>query len=127
MTNLDLLPTLVTAAGGNDPGLDGRPLHTDDGAPSDVLIQISESQTGRALRTPTHTYAAKAPTRVPFAGHLHPAADRYVGTHLYDNTVDPHQRHNLVDDPTAADLRAVLASRLADRISEVEGTRPTVT
>lgn len=127
VTNLDLLPTLVTAAGGNDPGLDGRPLHVDDGAPSDVLIQISESQTGRALRTPTHTYAAKAPTRVPFAGHLHPAADRYVGTHLYDNTVDPHQRHNLIDDPTAADLRAVLASRLADRISEVEGTRPTVT
>lgn len=88
-TNLDLMPTLVTAAGGDDPGLDGRPLQTDEGAPDAVLVQVSESQTGRALRTPTHTYAAKAPGHNPLAGHLRPAADRYAGTHLYDNTRDP--------------------------------------
>jgi len=92
-----------------------------------VLIQISESQIGRALRTPSHTYAAKAPTRNPFAGHLQPSADRYVGTHLYDNTTDPHQRHNLIDDPAATEVRATLASRLADRIGEIEGIRPVVT
>lgn len=126
-TNLDLLPTLINAAGGDDPDLDGRPLQTTDGAPGDVLIQISESQIGRALRTPSHTYAAKAPTRNPFAGHLQPSADRYVGTHLYDNTTDPHQRHNLIDDPAATDVRATLASRLADRIGEIEGIRPVVT
>ena len=125
-TNLDLLPTLVTAAGGDDPELDGRPLQTDTSAPDDVLVQISESQIGRALRTSTHTYAAKAPARNPLAGHLHPAADRYVGTHLYDNTSDPHQRHNLIADPTAAELRRGLADRLAERISGFEGTRPEV-
>lgn len=126
-TNLDLVPTIVTAAGGDDPGLDGRPLQTADGAPTDVLVQISESQIGRALRTPTHTYAAKAPTRNPLAGHLHPDADHYAGTHLYDNASDPHQRHNLVDDHDAAGLRHELAARLAARIHDVEGTRPTVT
>jgi len=126
-TNLDLLPTLVTAAGGDDPGLDGRPLQTDAGAPDEVLIQISESQIGRALRTPTHTYAARVPSRNPLAGHRRPGADRYVGSHLYDNTADPHQRRNLIDDPAHAALRRSLAARLAERIGEVEGTRPTVT
>jgi uncharacterized sulfatase len=126
-TNLDLLPTLVTAAGGDDPGLDGRPLQTDTGAPDDVLVQISAAQIGRALRTPTHTYAAKAPARNPLAGHLHPAADRYVGTHLYDNTRDPYQRRNLIADATATAVRRGLAERLAARIGGVEGTRPDVT
>lgn len=126
-TNLDLLPTLITATGAEDPDLDGRPLQSDANAPDDLLVQISESQIGRALRTPTHTYAAKAHTRNPFAGHIHPASDRYIGTHLYDNTRDPHQRHNLIDDLTAADHRYALAARLAERIHQVDGTRPTVT
>ena len=126
-TNLDLLPTIVTAAGGDDPHLDGRPLQTEGGSAVDVLIQISESQIGRALRTPTHTFAAAAPTRNPLAGHLRPAADRYVGTHLYDNRVDPHQLHNLIDDTEHGPLRRQLAARLADRIHEVERVRPEVT
>ncbi len=125
-TNLDLLPTIVTAAGGDAPALDGRPLQTDEHAPGDVLIQISESQIGRALRTHTHTYAAKAPVRNPFAGHLHPGSGHYVGTHLYDNTRDRAQQHNLIDDPNASALRNDLAARLAERIAEIEGTRPTI-
>ena len=124
-SNLDLLPTIVTAAGGDDPGLDGRPLQSRADV-SDVFVQISESQIGRALRTSTHTYAAKAPTRNPLAGHLHPSADRYVGTHLYDNVRDPHQRHNLISDPSATDLRDELAAHLAARICDVEGSRPTI-
>ena len=126
-TNLDLLPTIVTAAGGDDPHLDGRPLQNEGGPAVDVLVQISESQIGRALRTPTHTFAAAAPTRNPLAGHLRPAADRYVGTHLYDNRVDPHQLHNLIDDTEHGPLRRQLAARLADRIHEVEHVRPEVT
>jgi uncharacterized sulfatase len=126
-TNLDLLPTIVTAAGGDDPGLDGRPLQSGTGAPTDVLVQISESQIGRALRTPTHTFAAKATTRNPLAGHLRPAAPTYVGTHLYDNVRDPDQRRNLIEAPEAATLRRELAARLAVRIETIEGDLPTVT
>lgn len=126
-TNLDLLPTIVTAAGGEHPDLDGRPLQTDANSPGDVLIQISESQIGRALRTTSHTYAARARTANLLAGHLRPAADCYEGTALYDNISDPHQQHNLLNDRAAAGLRHELARRLASKIEQVEGVRPVVT
>lgn len=126
-TNLDLVPTLIRAAGGEDPGLDGRALQTDTGAPDHVFAQISESQIGRALRTATHTYAVRAPTRNPLAGHRQPGHHRYVETHLYDNTIDPHQRHNLVDDHATAPLRQELASVLTARIHEIEGMVPDIT
>lgn len=126
-TNLDLVPTLVRAAGGDDPQLAGRALHDDADAPADVLVQISESQIGRALRTATHTYAVKAPTRNPLAGHRKSAASRYIETHLYDNSTDPHQLSNLIEHPNASELRRDFAGRLAMRIAEVEGTRPTIT
>lgn len=125
-TNLDLVPTIVTAAGGADPGGDGRPLQSPAGAPSHVLVQISESQVGRAVRTPTHTFAARAPLRNPMAGHRRPSADRYVATHLYDDVADPHQRRNLVREPGAARLRHELAGLLGDAVCEVEGRRPTI-
>ncbi|MBS1837907.1 MAG: sulfatase-like hydrolase/transferase [Actinobacteria bacterium] len=125
-TNLDLVSTLVRAAGGADPGLDGRALQDPSSAPSDVLVQISESQIGRALRTDRHTFAAKAPTRSPVAGHRRPMSDRYVGTHLYDNRADPHQLRNLIKDPASASLARELGFRLADRIEQVEGARPTI-
>jgi arylsulfatase A-like enzyme len=120
VTNLDLVPTLVNAAGGEAPALDGRALQSVGTDTSDLLIQISESQVGRALRTPTHTYAVRAPTRNPLAGHLRPSADRYVETHLYDNRSDPHQQHNLAGTAATADLRHDLASRLITRVEAVE-------
>lgn len=126
VTNLDLVPTLVTAAGGDDPGLDGRPMQSQAGSPSSILVQISESQIGRALRTATHTYAVKAPTRHPLAGHRSAAADRYVESHLYDNEHDPHQQHNLIGDPASAAVREDLAAQLKAKIASVEGTRPTI-
>jgi uncharacterized sulfatase len=128
VTNLDIVPTLVAAAGGTaDPGLDGLPLRhppaASDARP-DVFVQISESHIGRALRTRTHTYAARAATRNPLAGHLAPGAGAYRTSHMYDNVADPHQRHNLARDPSTSALRAELATTLADRIESVEGARP---
>ncbi len=126
-TNLDLLPTVLRAAGApGDEALDGRPLQSAERAPDDVFVQISESQIGRAIRTTTHTFAAKAPTRNPLAGHQRPGADHYVATHLYDNTRDPHQRVNLIADRGLGQLRDQLAARLAERIEDVEGIRPTI-
>lgn len=129
VTHLDLLPTIVTAAGGDDPSLAGRPLQqaldADDWR-DEVLVQISESQIGRALRTATHTYAAAAPGHNPLRGHLAPAADTYVETHCYDLTADPFQRHNLSGKPESVALRRTLADRLADAITRVEGKRPTI-
>lgn len=125
-TNLDLVPTLVHAAGGTAPELDGRPLQTESGAPDDVFVQISESQIGRAVRTRTHTYAVVAPTRSPLAGHRQPGADRYVESHLYDNVEDPFQLVNRVKDPDTTELRRHLAGRLAEAIGRIEGVVPQI-
>lgn len=126
VTHLDLLPTLVQAAGGAlDASLPGQPLQTEAGEGRDsVFIQISESQIGRALRTRTHTYAVAAPGRNPLRGHLAPDAPRYAETHLYDLEADPHQRHNLVKDPKARELRAAMGAQLLDEIERAEGIRP---
>ncbi len=125
VSHVDLLPTLVTAAGGADPGLDGRPLQ-DPVDRDEVLVQISESTIGRALRTRTHTIGVAATDRRPFAGHRSPAAPSYRVTHLYDNVADPHQRRNLARDPAHAGVRSELADRLRHRIREVEGAEVTI-
>ena len=124
VTHLDVVPTLVHAAGGTT-DLPGTPLQLSADR-DDVLVQISESQVGRALRTRTHTLAVAAPRGRPFAGHLAPAADRYRVTHLYDNVADPHQQQNLAQDPSVRTLRDELVDQLRDRIELVEGTRPQV-
>ena len=131
-TNLDLVPTLVRAAGGaEDPGLPGRPLQDQVGSDPDpddqVFVQISESHIGRALRTRTHTLGVRARTRNPFAGHLRPDADEYVVTHLYDDEADPHQRRDLRRDATSADVLEGLVDQLATQIEVVEGHRPRIT
>lgn len=125
--HLDLLPTLVAAAGDTDPcrGTDGLDLHQPTDR-DDVLVQISESCIGRALRTPTHTLAVAAVGAPPFAGQFRPSADRYRVTHLYDDVADPHQRRNLARDPAAATVRAELVERLRRRVAEIEGVTPTV-
>lgn len=142
VTHLDLLPSLVTAAGGRDPRLVGRPLQAgtterlhrvygaDDSVTEpwrdEVLIQISESQIGRALRTATHTFSAVAPGLAPWRGHLRSSAERYVESHLYDLRSDPHQRKNLAGSARHSDLREELAYRLASAVYRVEGHMPAV-
>lgn len=132
VTHLDLLPTLVTTAGGEvGDDLDGQPLQRAGREPDapwrdEVLIQISESQIGRALRTDHYTYAAAAPGHNPWRGHLHAAADTYVETHFYDLDTDPFQRHNLAGEPTTQTLRAQLATRLRHAIDQVEGAQVNV-
>jgi uncharacterized sulfatase len=130
VTHLDLLPTVLAAAGAApDPTLPGRALqHAVAGEPwrTEVLVQISESQVGRALRTERFTFAAKARGLGPMAGFRRSAADTYVASHLYDDEVDPAQRHNLVRDPARADLVEALGVRLADEVARMEGHRPRI-
>jgi len=123
VTLLDLVPTLVTAAGGDDPQLDGRPLQQllgDADAREHVFVQISESQIGRAIRTKTHTYSVRAPGHDPRLGKQQSRSDVYVDDKLYDNVTDPWQRNNLVKDPALADVRQQLAAKLLAEIERVE-------
>jgi arylsulfatase A-like enzyme len=129
VSHLDLPPTLLDAAGLAVPAeMDGRSLvplvrGEPDPRPDDVLVQISESQVGRALRTPRWKYAAVAPGA---DGWTVPAAGRYVDSHLYDLEADPHELRNLVGSPAHREVLARLRARLAERIVEAGETRPEI-
>jgi arylsulfatase A-like enzyme len=129
VSHLDLPPTLLDAAGLPVPSeMDGRSLlpvvrGVPDPRPDDVLVQISESQVGRALRTPRWKYAVEAPGA---DGWATPAADRYVDSHLYDLDADPHELHNLVDSPAHRGVLADLRARLEERITEAGEARPII-
>ena len=125
VSHLDLVPTLVAAAGGETGGLIGTPLQRMS-AREDVFVQISESHIGRAVRTARHTLAVRASTPNPLAGHLRPDAARYRVSRLYDNEADPHQRRSLHRDPRHRAIRDELVDRLRERIRQVEGTDPPI-
>jgi uncharacterized sulfatase len=121
---IDLPPTVLAAAGAAVPaGMRGRPLQgLADGTTKDwrdeAFIQISESQTGRALRTPKWKYSVSAPGKKSAK-----ASELYAEEFLYDLDKDPHERNNLVKDPALADVRLGLAERLKARIVEA-GEKP---
>jgi arylsulfatase A-like enzyme len=95
---IDITPTLLQAAGLPIPAtMQGRsflPLldRNVQGWPDEVYVQISESQTGRALRTPQWTYAVVDPR----SGQKSTAAsDHYEEYQIYNLFDDPHQLLNL--------------------------------
>jgi arylsulfatase A-like enzyme len=96
---IDIAPTLLEAAGVTVPsGWKGRslqPLLNDPGArqtwPNQQLIQISESMTGRAIRTKDWTYCVADPS----GASKEPAAATYHEYQLYDQRADPHELVNL--------------------------------
>ncbi len=126
---VDLPPTVLRAGGVEVPEpFRGRPLQdVAHGVPADwpdaCFVQISESQVGRAVRTPRWTYSVRDPSK---DGRTEPASDRYTEACLYDNDADPHQRTNLVADPGLAEVRLGLRDRLVRYVREVEGIDPDV-
>jgi arylsulfatase A-like enzyme len=96
---IDLTPTLLTAAGVPVPpsmkGTSLQPLLHDEAAraawPNRHLIQISESMTGRAIRTREWTYCVAEITGTT----NQPAAPIYQEYQLYDQRNDPYEQTNL--------------------------------
>lgn len=120
---IDVPPTLLQAAGIQVPDtMHGRALQPlADGSapdwPAEVFAQISESQTGRCIRTERWTYSVSVPERMG-------RSDVYFEEYLYDNEADPHQRTNLVRDADYAEVRAELAGTLRRRMVEAGERRP---
>lgn len=111
----DWTSTLLDAAGVSAPALPGRSIlglldgHVRDW-PREVFIQVSESQTGRAIRTARWKYGVNAP-QARGSG-----SKAYVEQYLYDLEKDPYEQHNLVTDPghraIADELMATLKRRM---------------
>ena len=114
----DLAPTILEMTGAPAvPWMDGRPAGCllEDGAEWDdaVLIQISESQVARALRTPEYKYCVTAPHK---NGWFDSASDVYVEECLYDLQRDPYELDNLVACPEYAKVRDALRQVLVAKI-----------
>ncbi|MFF0340219.1 sulfatase-like hydrolase/transferase [Kribbella sp. NPDC004875] len=121
VSTVDVVPTLLDAAGIDLPDhLDGVPLR--ESARDAVLIQVSESEVGRALRTPRWKYYVHAPE----AGDV-PAAEVYTERALYDLDADPYELDNVIDSAGHQEVAAELRERLVREIATVEGQSVTVT
>jgi uncharacterized sulfatase len=129
---LDVPPTLLQAAGVTPPeSMRGRPLQAlgegdVDQWREEVFVQISESQIGRAIRTPRWTYSVQAPDWEETFHDQPPSSEVYVEDHLYDNHADPAQLNNRVADPSLSDIRDELRVRLLRRIKQAEGATPEI-
>ena len=124
---LDVTPTVLTAGGVKLPDyLAGRPLQgLADGSakdwPQEVLVQISESACGRAVRTKRWTYCVEAPKGK--ARHGTRDSDIYHEAFLYDLQADPHQRNNLAGSTDHEKIRAELRETLLRQMATA-GEKP---
>jgi arylsulfatase A-like enzyme len=122
---VDLAPTLFDAAGATVPrtmqGHSMLPLlaRKTEGWRDEVYIEISESLTGRALRTPQWTYAVASPALEKFSA-------RYNEYILYDRFADPFQHVNLAGRIETRDVSAHLRERLLARIAEAGDPKPVI-
>lgn len=123
---VDLPPTLLDACGLEVPKtMQGRsimPLLRGDAAdwPDDVFVQISESQTGRCVRSRRWKYSVSTPDS------KQPGSDRYAEEFLYDLKYDPYELRNLIHSRAHAPVRDAMRARLLRRIREIEGAEPAI-
>lgn len=128
---VDLPPTLLDAAGLEVPEtMEGRsilPLIRDPNHPwsDDVFVQISESQTGRAVRTARWKYSVRSP-EVDDDGNPLSAetSDVYIDDCLYDLKADPWELTNLVGYTSHTKVVEVMRDRLARRMVEIGEPEP---
>jgi arylsulfatase A-like enzyme len=144
---IDVTPSILDFLGLPVPSvMQGRsfvPLMHDEKAradwPDEVLIQISESETARALRTPEWTYVALAPD----ADNRHDSGSlHYRDYQLYNNRADPAQLVNMAGrmdtrwptkrllhysgERSVRDITEHLRQRLIQRMVEAGEQRPQI-
>jgi arylsulfatase A-like enzyme len=126
---LDLPPTLLDAAGLPVPAqMQGNSIlplvqRKTEGWPEEVLIQISESQVGRAVRTQRWKYSIVAPNKKGFRDL---ASDHYVEEYLYDLQADAYELRNLIGLESHREVAAIMRERLIRRMVEAGEEEPTI-
>jgi arylsulfatase A-like enzyme len=122
ISHIDIAPTLLDAVGiAAPPSMQGRsamPLVKGAEGRDEVYIQVSESMTARALRTPQWTYVVAATD-----GKSRESASQYTEYQLYDLYADPHQLLNLAGRRETREVSAHLRDRLRARMAEA-GEQP---
>lgn len=127
---LDLPPTLLSLAGIPIPdsyvGHDLTALMTSDQPNRDcVFIQISESQCGRAIRTPRYTYSICARGGMG-TGMVKSAANVYYEDFLYDLEKDPCEKVNLVKSRAYRTVREQLQELLIREMKKAGEPEPVI-
>jgi len=128
---IDLPRTILSMAGGEVPadwqGVDLRKAIGDTLERDAVFAQISESHTGRAIRTRKWKYAVAMPGATGnWVEQEHSGEIVYQEAFLYDLENDPHERRNRVADPALAHVRADLAERLKQAMAQAGETVPAI-
>lgn len=134
---VDVAPTLLDAAGIPVPQeMDGSSIlpvvqRTPVSWQDDVFIQISESCTGRALRTKRWKYIVIGEGNLGFnrPGDRIPensSTGIYRESELYDLDNDPYELRNLAGLDSYRDISDRLKQRLLKRILSVEGETPKI-
>jgi len=96
---------------------------TDTNRENVAYAQISESRTGRCIRTERYTYSIYSPdVDGDFLGLVREYADDY----LYDNENDPNQLNNLINATEYKEIKLGLRKRLCSWIEKSEGISPVV-
>jgi len=89
----------------------------------DVFIQISETQVGRAIRTPKWKYSVESPNK---DGILYSRSEIYRGAFLYDLETDPYEKQNLIAEPEFINVRKELSSLLKQKMIEAGENLPNI-
>lgn len=107
---IDLPPTLLSIAGIEIPEhFAGYDLQSENERDC-VFVQISESKTGRAIRTKEYKYSVCVPTYA--AGMTMKNSPVYVEEYLYDLLADPNEKVNLIKDPSYKIVRKTMKELL---------------
>lgn len=128
VSHIDLAPTLLDAAGLPVPkemqGRSAVPLLYDRKAEwgDDVFVQVSESETARAVRTQRWKYGVVAPDCDPAAA----GSDHYVETYLFDLMADPYELDNLIGYRSHTHVATRLRERLINRMVDAGEEPPTI-
>lgn len=132
VTLLDIAPTLLDAAGLEIPSsMQGRSLlplirggdDLDGRVRTEILIQVSESEVGRALRTRRWKYYVHDPDSDPLRDA---ASSKYREGHLYDLWADPYELHDLIGLETHREVSRVLKERLLRLLVEAGEPAPEI-
>jgi arylsulfatase A-like enzyme len=93
--------------------------------PDDVYVQISESHTGRCVRTSRYKYSVRCPGLDDDGKPVDaPQADEYVDDFLYDLQADPWELTNLIGMPSFREVVADMRARLVRRMKNCGESEP---